>query len=221
MKILENFSLNTDTQFICTLTSRAAMGKTSVMVILASELAKKGKKILYITEEMLYVTSKRFSKIDINYKNIKIFVCPSNNFAYPPYFSINLIEDIFNNDNENYDFVFIDSPMINEKILNNNVFNFLKSKNCSIFVSEQTKRTFKNEQECSVSDYPYTAVALFQKSDLVINLTKITTWTFFEKLKNCLRIESLKNIECNIIKNRFGSNKKIKFNLNYENLKIK
>lgn len=209
MGILEHFEINTNNQFICTLASSFGVGKTSVMVMLATELAKQGKTILYIGEEPQWVIGQKFARTDIkDYKSGKIHLFSG---SYPS----KSVETVIKN--PDLDYVFIDSPAMNDNLLTFDVINFVKSNNISIFVSEQTKRRIEGER----NEYPTKSIKLIQISDVVMTMSRITSWTFLEKLKNCLGIKKLKNTKFDCFKNRFGKQKTIILHLDYENLKIK
>lgn len=61
MKILENLKIHIDKPSICVIASTAAIGKTTVLTILAADLIKQGKDVLFISEYDEKNIQKKFS----------------------------------------------------------------------------------------------------------------------------------------------------------------
>lgn len=196
MEVLEKFGIKINgLPFVTAIASSVAIGKTTVLVSIASELIKQDKNVLYVSD----TNSSNILRKILNLVGDKTI---GKLRVYSGY-EINAIEKIIQGNN--FEYVIIDSYIFSENSDFYFMFNFFRNKNISTFVSIQTNRKFKD------GEIEFSSRKLGQSVDYVFGLTRKEKITFFQKIKYWFKREKAPNFKLNMLKNRFGKNNK-----NYE-----
>jgi len=206
MSILSKIGINGDKQFIASIGSSAMVGKTTVMVVLATELVKEGKSVLFVSDDRSAHILRKASNFMDAKKTSKFVVI--GNFSNRWYTLNSLVEG------REFDYVFLDSFIFNDNDKFLETINFVKSQKFSTFVSVQLKRTI--EPILNVQSMDSNVVS--QKVDYMFVLTKKEMLNFFDKLKYWIRFAKVPNFNLNLIKARYGKSTKFDFHIDFTKL---
>lgn len=190
--------------------SESAVGKTSLLCIVAAEFLMGDKKVLFLTNEL--------SKREI-YRKIEGKLASHNTSVFKTGF-IKIIKftDIKKVLEEEFRFTTYHVVVIDDTIVNIDydfVVEFTKSHNCCFLISTQLRKHLGFTNHVPITN------RLFQISDNAISMTK-KTFTFWEKVKYFIFFWLKKpNRNLRIIKNRFGKQDSFDVYLDFEKSEIK
>lgn len=194
---------------VCLIGAKSAVGKTSLQIILASETAKEGKNVLFLTSEHPKNITKRFSiLLDANDKSIgKVHISKLYlNFER----EITLLMK-----NRSIDAIFIDDLHFFDKVTLRSMMYFFKSLNISIYIGVQLMYRVSNSYGEGLNP------TLLDTADSVLVIDKKTEFTLLEEIKNILMFWKPKpNRTIKYLKNRKGDNLDKDIFLNFKNLTI-
>ena len=186
MNIFKNLEINDNNPFLCVVSSLSAVGKTSVLMSMAMELANKNNRVLFITDE-----------VTDSFNNGNIFIIGMNEIK------TNLHE--IANINE-FGYIMIDTSI--SKDIQIKLFDELRrlvNNGVRIVVSVQLIRLVDTFP--LISNLTHRVVS---KSDYVIILSKYFKLSIFERIKYFF-FGNKPNLNINLAKNRiFLDFKKIK-----------
>ena len=175
-----------DKPFICTIGSQCGVGKTTVLLTIASELVSGGKNVLFVSDDSPSHLIKR-----LNMGN----TIPNGKLIFKQYIPDTSLDKIIKE--TNFDYAIVDS-VYSEVLEKNSIIDLLISKNICTFVSSQLRRSFEDVDIFDLKP----SVKLLHKSDYMISLNK-TKFTWFERFKNWL-FNRKPNVKLAVLKNRYG-----------------
>lgn len=199
--ILEELNIDTDKPFICSIASNAAVGKTTVAIMLAAELVNNGKHVLFISEDSVRSIRKKFINLitsNIGRLIIKREVAFSDGDAY----------DIIGESDSDY--IFLDTPTKNTKQRLQELLNLKMSNDIKVFTTHGLKKETHGNQ------FPITPLSGIELVDYFIVLKNKTNFSFFEKIKYFFLTKPNKIFS--VIKNRYGKLKTIDININFKKI---
>ncbi len=203
-KILNKIGISNNNPFFCSVGSNAAVGKTTILTMIAAELANEGKNVLYVTEDNpQYILRKLKNLVKKNYGQLVVLR------------NVDETKKISSMVNErDFDYVFLDIPsFVNENKIEE-FRNLVNSKNISAFVSHQLSRPLEKSRNRLERFRPLRDI---QISDYVILANKKTELSFFEKIKKFLFIK-VPNITLYLIKNRHGKENSINIYVDFQKI---
>lgn len=206
MEILEKLDIKVEKGSYISLVSTAMSGKTSILVMITEDLLLKGKKVLYISDELL------LKDLVQKFKNVKEcdkLVLKNTN--------LNLINHFIQKHvkNEEYDVIILDG-FFGNKI---NYKDLASEKKISIINSKQVRKESRNE---IFSDFSKP----MQSSDCYICFERnntISELSILDKVKNTLLFWKSKKVKgtnfiFNILKNRYGKTGQVNLIIDLEKL---
>jgi KaiC/GvpD/RAD55 family RecA-like ATPase len=206
MEILDKIGIvENKYSFVASIGSGAMVGKTTISVYIASKLVDEGKNVLFISEDTVSNILKKASKFSNNKKGGKFVVVGR-------FYDIERLNKIM--DGRDFDYVFFDSFVFNDKNVIFDTINYVKSKNISMFVSVQLRRVIE-----PITDSEFSSISVMQKVDYAYILTKKETLTFTEKLGYWLRLKRIPNFNMNLVKNKFGRERRYDFHIDFKKIK--
>ena len=200
MTLLNKLNPPLDKPFILTLGSLSNVGKTTILTILATEIAQLGNSILFITEDSTNNVIKKFVNLDLH-KMSKVTIMR--------YVDIDKkIADYIGG--RNFDYVFYDGPTT-EKFYEEMSF-IQKNQKISFLVSTQLKRKIYDVSDVILPIKPT------QVSDFIVVISKnLIKNRFFEGLKKLFGFK-FKNLKFTLIKNRYGKNFSFDYNIEFDKI---
>ena len=200
MTLLNKLNPPLDKPFILTLGSLSNVGKTTILTILATEIAQLGNSILFITEDSTNNVIKKFVNLDLH-KMSKVTI-----MRY-----VDIDKKIANYiGGRNFDYVFYDGPTT-EKFYEEMSF-IQKNQKISFLVSTQLKRTIYDVSDVILPTKPT------QVSDFIVVISKnLIKNRFFEGLKKLFGFK-FKNLKFTLIKNRYGKNFSFDYNIEFDKI---
>lgn len=181
--ILEKLKINLETPFILGVMGLSAVGKSTLLTIIASELINKGYSIAFITEESSRVVFRRLKNlVYVSTPKCKVFRSVDG--------EIN-IQNVVNLGN--FDFVLCDCLINDEVNFLDKVRNLSNKQKISFLFTFQSKKFISNELMTTKNSLSV---------DYVINLIKRRI-TWFDKLKAFFGFK-IKNRTLKMVKNRSG-----------------
>ena len=206
-KISEKLGLPYNEGALYTIGSNAAVGKTTLLCVLAAEYVKDGKNILFLSEDLdEKILQKKLLKI------LKPEDLPEGvTFGIKHFFDLKyVIKEEFKD--KKFDVVVIDGGFnIDYKFLHE----ISVTNNCLIITSFQTKRLIGPTPiaDSNINYFSEVALGLFIKDE----------FTFWENLRYKLCFWLIKpNRTIKVLKNRYGSkHSSLDINIDFENVKIK
>lgn len=200
MTLLNKLNPPLDKPFILTLGSLSNVGKTTILTILATEIAQLGNSILFITEDSTNNVIKKFVNLDLH-KMSKVTI-----MRY-----VDIDKKIANYiGGRNFDYVFYDGPTT-EKFYEEMSF-IQKNQKISFLVSTQLKRKIYDVSDVILPIKPT------QVSDFIVVISKnLIKNRFFEGLKKLFGFK-FKNLKFTLIKNRYGKNFSFDYNIEFDKI---
>ena len=192
--------------FVVSIGSAAAVGKTTISVYIASKLVDEGKNVLFVSEDTMSNVLKKVSKFSNNTKKGGKFTVVGR------FYDTERLHKIM--DGRDFDYVFFDSFVFNDKNVIFETINYVNSKNISMFVSVQLRRVIE-----PIVDTEFSSISVMQKVDYAYILTKKETLTFTEKLGYWLRLKRVPNFNMNLVKTRFGKERRYDFHIDFKKIK--
>jgi len=194
MKLFNILKYNIDKPTINLIAGKFGEGKTSLQVILASEAAKKGKNILFLTNDSTpkYILKSLSNLIDPTDKSI------GNIYVTPMYLKLKTAIDIQLIERE-IDLIFIEDLNMFSHIETLNIMDYFKTIDKTVFISHQMpyNQSILNFQHQNL---------ITAKADSIIGIENKKDFTLIENIKYLLRFWKPKpNKIIKLIKNRNGS----------------
>jgi predicted GTPase len=206
MATLTKIGIKEDAKFIASIGSSAMVGRTTLMLVIASELVNEGKNILFVSDDKVVHIMRKANKFMKVNKTGK-FVVIGNYFNYNKPLA-KIIEG------HNYDYVFLDSFVFTDRNKIEDTISIVRSENFSTFISAQLRRIIDPIKTSESAETIRTA----QLVDYVFVLTKKEKLNFFDKLKYWFRFAGVPNFTLNLIKNRFGKTENFDFHIDFDKL---
>jgi predicted molibdopterin-dependent oxidoreductase YjgC len=207
MGILNKIGIKEDSKFTASIGSGAAVGKTILMLVIATELVKEGKNVLFVSDDRTSQIMRKADRFITNKKTGKLVVV--GNFHNNRYPLRTLTEG------RDFDYIFLDCFMFNEQSKFLETINLVKQEKFSTFVSVQLKRIIQPVVKADKLDVNTASNVV----DYVFVLTRKETLNFFEKIKYWFTFTQIPNFNLNLIKSRFGKNNKFDFHIDFNKLK--
>jgi len=199
--IIEKLNLNLIDPFTLTLGGNSAVGKSTAMAIMASELINNGYSIAYITEESTRIIFKRLKNL-VYVKNGKARIFKAIDGEVDIQETINL---------GNFDFVFCDVHLKDKKKVFDKINEVRLKQKISFFVSTQIKH------KVNTSNYLESIPSVqMRMSNYVVTLSKREP-NFFDKIKKFFGFP-IKNRTFALIKNRIGDRVTFNHLINFEQI---
>jgi replicative DNA helicase len=201
-----NLSLNKP--FILTVGSKSAVGKTTFMVALLSKILKPTEKVYFMTDDS--------ERSIIN--KIKLLNTPVNGKVVSVYSKEKLEKLVNLAILEKFDYVVLDICQDRVDIISfRELLGKLRACNISVLVTSQLNRHFDSRDNM----YEIRPSQLSIISDYVATIERRTDMGWFEKtIYKIFKFIPFRNMRFNLVKNRYGKEKRFNFHLNFNTLKI-
>lgn len=210
MKLLEKLNITKDAPFICSVGSLAAVGKTTILSLIAAELVNEHNSVLFITEDNINRMRRKMKDL-INISAWNNLYLLEHNFLNTDE-SMNKFKNMVNS--HDFDYIILDTYMIDMKRFEE-LADLINSKNFSTFVS------------CQLSNYPSTLKVTelvrsardlkpIQLSDYFIVAEKIKKLSLKQRVKYLFSQKP--NIRLNTIKNRHGKEGSLDIHIDFQKI---
>lgn len=194
--VLESLNIDTEKPTVTIVASSAGEGKTTILSVIATELANKGKKVLIIGDDDTKIW---FRKLNNQH--------PDNNSTityletFHSYFDVNVKKLV--QENLPIDVLILDTFCINERAKASELIEFVRTMGIITFMSQQQHKSAKAEPTIETISGPINKI---QASDYIISLNRTPRLPFWQRVKYFFFGWFLKkpNVSLKILKNRHG-----------------